>query len=64
MSTGYRKSPANVGLVCAVNKYYLSKQVADECPGKEDDPLFYVAMGLVFICVSISPCTPYSTPDG
>lgn len=42
---GYRKPAANFGIVCTVDKYYLSKQVADEFNRKNDDPLNCVTTG-------------------
>lgn len=60
---GYRKPAANFGIVCTVDKYYLSKQVADEFTRENDDPLELCDHGIEFICVSISPCTAYSETD-
>lgn len=42
---GYRKPAANFGIVCTVDKYYLSKQVADEFNRENDDPLNCVTTG-------------------
>lgn len=42
---GYKKPAANFGIVCTVDKYYLSKQVADEFTRENDDPLNCVTTG-------------------
>lgn len=48
---GYRKPAANFGIVCAVDKYYLSKQTTDEFNRENDDPLNCVTTGQSsFVC--------------